>query len=531
MALRSIDATRLRAALSDGNELAVLDAREEGEFAQAHLFWAAPCPLSRADLRAPALLPRRSVRVVAVDGGGGEAGRLARVLEGLGCTDVAVLAGGIAAWQEAGGELFSGVNVPSKAFGEWVEHHYGTESITAAELTRRRESGAKMVVLDARTFEEFRRMAIPGGISVPGGELVYRIGDLAPEPDMLVVVNCAGRTRSILGAESLRQAGIPNPVLALRNGTMGWELAGFACECGAERRYSPGMPASAALARARAGRFARAQGVRPIGREALAALASDPARSLYSLDVRSPEEFRAGHVPASRSAPGGQLVQAIDGWVAVRGARIVLIDDTGVRARMAGGWLAQMAPWDVYVLEDGLAGPLEAGAEARPEPPPVSLVPVAELRAWRGLPGTVIVDCARSLDYRAGHIPDALWGLRGRLGVLAPMLAGARRVVLTSPDGWLAAHTAAEAASLTAAPVFVLAGGTEAWRALGEALVATPEVPADVACIDVTLRPYDRTSGSEEAMRAYLSWEVGLAAQIGREGSVAFGVRRSGAGG
>jgi len=527
----TITAAALRAALVDGGEIAVLDAREEGEFARSHLFWAVPCPLSVADLRAPLLLPRRGVRVVAVDAGGGEAERLARVLELLGCTDVAVLEGGIGAWAAEGGELFSGVNVPSKAFGEWVEHHYGTESIDAAELARRREAGMKMVVLDSRTYEEFRRMSIPGGISVPGGELVYRIGDLAPDPEMLVVVNCAGRTRSILGAESLRRAGIPNRVLALRNGTMGWELAGFACERGAERRYPAGTPVSAGLARARAERFAAAAGVRTIGREALGALAADPERSLYLLDVRSPEEYRAEHVPGSRSAPGGQLVQATDAWVGVRGARIVLIDDTGVRARMAGGWLAQMAPWEVHVLEDGLTRPLEAGAEERPEPPPASLVPVAELVAWRGLPGTAIVDCARSLDYRAGHVPGALWALRGRLGALEPALTAARRVVLTSPDGWFAAHTAAEASGLTAAPVHVLAGGTEAWHAAGEPLAATPGEPADAACIDVALRPYDRTSGAEEAMRAYLSWEIGLAEQVGREASVAFGIRSAGASG
>jgi rhodanese-related sulfurtransferase len=523
--LRSVAAADLRAALSDGSELAILDAREEGEFARAHLFWAVPCPLSVADLRAPSLLPRRGVRVVAVDDGGGEAERLAGVLGGIGCTDVAVLAGGVAAWAAAGGEIFSGVNVPSKAFGEWVEHHYGTESIDAAELQRRREDGAKMMVLDARTFEEFHRMSIPGGISVPGGELVYRIGDLAPEPETLVVVNCAGRTRSILGAESLRQAGIPNAVLALRNGTMGWELAGFACKHGAPERYTPGTPASAALARARAERFAEAAGVRVIDRAALAALMADPACSLYRLDVRSPEEYRAGHLPGSRCAPGGQLVQATDGWIAVRGARIVLIDDTGVRARMAGGWLAQMAPWDVFVLEDALEAPLEAGPEKRPEQRPASLLPVAELRAWLGLPDTVIIDCAKSLEYRAGHIPGALWGLRGRLGALAPALAAARRVVLTSPDGWLAGHAAAEAAAFTTAPVHVLAGGTASWQAEGEPLAATPDEPPDEACIDVNLRPYDRTSGADEAMRAYLTWEVGLPEQVEREGSVAFGLR------
>ncbi len=508
--------------------MAILDAREEGEFGEAHLFWAVPCPLSTADLIAPRLLPRRSVPVVAVDAGEGHAERLAGILARLGYADVSVLEGGIAAWQEAGFELFSGVNVPSKAFGEWVEHHYGTESIDPAELKRRRDAGTPMVVLDSRTFEEFERMSIPGGISVPGGELVYRIGDLAPDPSTLVVVNCAGRTRSILGAESLRRAGVPNPVVALRNGTMGWELAGFSCARGGARRYSAGTPASLAVARARAERFAEETGVQVIGREALAALAAEHARTLYLLDVRSPEEYRAGHLTGSRKAPGGQLVQATDRWVAVRGARIALIDDTGVRARMAGGWLRQMAPWEIFVVEGvldpGPGNPLEIGPEPRPEPPLGPTLTVEEFRAWQRRPGTVLVDCARSLDYRAGHIEGALWGLRSRFAVLGPMLAAAARVAVTSPDGWLARHAQAELAALTRAPVRALAGGTEAWVAAGEPLAATPADPPDEACIDVHLRPYDRTGGIEAAMRAYLDWEVGLPQQLARETSVAFGL-------
>jgi rhodanese-related sulfurtransferase len=84
-----------------------------------------------------------------------------------------------------------------------------------------------MVVLDARRFDEFNTMCIPGGTSVPGAELVLRVRELAPDPRTQVIVNCAGRTRSIIGTQSLVNAGIPNPVAALRNGTIGWTLAGL----------------------------------------------------------------------------------------------------------------------------------------------------------------------------------------------------------------------------------------------------------------------------------------------------------------
>jgi rhodanese-related sulfurtransferase len=269
----------LQAWLRDGAELAILDAREEGEFSAGHLFWAVPCPLSVAEWRAPALLPRREVRVVCTDGGEGLADRLASLLQELGYTGVHVLDGGTPRWRADGHEVFSGFNVPSKAFGEWVEHRYGTPSIDAAELSALRTGGADLLVVDSRPLAEFCNMSIPGAVNVPGAELAYRVPAMVPGPETTIVVNCAGRTRSILGAESLRQAGLPNPVLALRNGTMGWELAGFDCARGRAERYAEGTPPDAAESLASARRFSAAHGVGTISVEALAALRADPSRT------------------------------------------------------------------------------------------------------------------------------------------------------------------------------------------------------------------------------------------------------------
>ena len=510
--MKTIDAAGLRGLIMGGGELAILDAREEGEFGTSHLFWAVPCPLSRAELRAPGLLPNKGARVVCVDDGRGLAERLGGWLEAQGHTDVLVLAGGTAAWAAAGCVLFSGVNVPSKAFGEWVEHHFGTESVDAPELEAWIAAGRDMVVLDSRTVEEFRRMSIPTGVSVPGGELAYRIGDLVPRPETLVVVNCAGRTRSIMGAESLRQAGIPNRVVALRNGTMGWELAGLVCDRGQPASFVPGTPATLEVARKRAEAFAARSGVRVIDRAGLAAFRAEAGRTLYLLDVRDPVEFAAGAVPGSINAPGGQLVQATDAWIGVRGARIVLIDDDGVRARMSAAWLRQMGPADVFVAEGALADAVVPPAAAAPGVAPVTVVVPA---------GALVIDLARSIDFRDGHIPGAVWGVRTRLAAHAAALAAAAEVVITSPDGVLAAMAVAEAQALTSGRVRALAGGTRSWTGT---LEKNRLVPADEDCIDFYLRAYDRNSGVEEAMRAYLSWEIDLVHEIERDGTVRFGV-------
>jgi rhodanese-related sulfurtransferase len=526
--MKRIDAETLHTWLLDGHELALLDAREDGEFGSSHLFWAVPCPLSKREIRARALLPRPTVRICCVDDGRGLASQLATWLETIGCTDVGVLDGGTRAWAAAGYELFSGVNVPSKAFGEWVEHHYGTESVDPPELKAWIDSGRNMVVLDSRTQEEFMRMSIPTGLSVPGGELVYRIGDIAPDPNTLVVVNCAGRTRSIMGAESLRRAGIPNKVVALRNGTMGWELAGFRCERGRTDRFAPGMPKTAAVALQRAQAFAEQSGVGVIGAIDLARFEDDPDRTLYVLDVRDPAEYRAGHRPGSISAPGGQLVQATDQWIGVRNARIVLVDDTGVRARMTGAWLRQMGHRDVFVVEGGLEAIRTTGRERLPVPEldaPTATIDVTGLVALLDSgEGTVVIDLARSIEFREGHIPGAIWGVRTRLDALKPQLAGARHVVITSPDGIAARLAVEEVKGLCHAEIRVLEGGTDAWHAFGRPLVKDRTNPPDEACIDSYLRAYDRNSGVEEAMQAYLTWEIELANQIKRDDTVAFGV-------
>jgi rhodanese-related sulfurtransferase len=509
--MRQVDAATLKAWIGARREMAILDAREEGEFGRGHLFWAIPCPLSKRELRARALLPRLDVPVVCVDGGEGHAQKLAAFLEGIGATDVQVLEGGTPAWKAAGFVVFTGVNVPSKAFGEWVEHHYGTESLDAAELDALVKSGTDLVILDSRPMDEFHRMSIPGGVNVPGGELAYRIADMVPNPETTIVVNCAGRTRSIMGAESLRQAGVPNKVVALRNGTMGWELAGLTVARGETASYAPGTPATAALALERATAFATRTGVRECNRAEAEAMRADGSRTTYALDVRSAEEYAAGHIPGYRHAPGGQLVQATDQWIAVRGARVILADNDTVRARMSASWLRLMGGWDVFVVTDPLDGPLESG----PWVPTLTHTPSAPSvtpEALSAETGVTVIDLARSIDFRAGHIPGSLWAVRGRL----PVVQGP--VVITAPDPLLAHLAASETLGAR-----VLEGGVAAWRAAGLPMMADRQNPPDEECVDWYLRPYDRNSGIEEAMHAYLSWEIDLVHEVARDGDAPFG--------
>jgi rhodanese-related sulfurtransferase len=358
MTLATISAADVRRMLLLRHELALLDLRSEADFAAGHPLFAANLDIERIDIEAAVRIPRRDVPVILYDAGEGLLDAAADRLAALGYGDVRALAGGLAGWRAAGFELFQDVNSYSKAFGELVEHRRQTPSLAAGDLAVLIGERADIVILDARRPDEYATMNIPGSLSAPGAELVLRAGHAAPDPDTTIVVNCAGRTRSIIGAQSLINAGVANRVVALRNGTIGWRLAGQELEHDAARHAAA---ADVADARTRARQVAYRAGVRRLAPGDARALAAEAGRTLYRFDVRTAEEYAAGHIPGFRHYPGGQLVQETDMAAPVRGARILLADDLGPRADMTASWLAQMG-WEVYVQDGGFDGPLETGA-------------------------------------------------------------------------------------------------------------------------------------------------------------------------
>ncbi|MCP5027818.1 MAG: hypothetical protein GY929_16205 [Actinomycetia bacterium] len=526
MTVRRLQPDQLRAVLVATSEFAVLDPREVAEFEQGHLFHASVVPLNRLELMLGELVPRRGTPLIWCGGQSWEAELAAERSEAVGWTDVAVLDGGVEGWRAAGGEVYSGVNVPSKAFGELVERQLGTPHIAAPDLQKLIDDEADMVVLDSRPFPEFHRMSIPTATDMPGAELVHRVHDLAPDPGTTIIVNCAGRTRSIIGAQSLIDAGVPNRVMALENGTMGWELAGLTLDHGSSRT----APAPSADARQWAAgavaAVASRYGVVIIDADRLASWQADSARTTMVFDVRSPEEFEAGHRSDSYSAPGGQLVQATDQYVATRNARLVLVDDDGVRATMTASWLRRLGWDDAVVLADGLSGPLEPGPRRSQAvgDHPATMISVAELAGVVSDATTVVVDLADSVTHRKGHVPGAWWTTRNRLDELAATTSRAQRVVLVSTDDQLARVAFADAVrAWDHERVVVLDGGTEAWVGAGHDL-DTGQGRQLGPAHDVWAGPMagGNRAEVEAAMQAYLVWEVALTDQVDGDPTVRF---------
>ncbi len=504
-----IDAPQLKAWLHDGSEIALFDVREQGQFGESHLFYGVPLPYSRLEIDVVRLAPRLSVRMVVYDEDGlGVAVRAAARLREIGYRQVRVLKGGTASWRAAGYAVFAGVNLPSKTFGELAEHAYGTPSVSADELASWLKAGEDVVVLDGRPLAEFQKMSIPTATCCPNGELSYRVRRLVPSEKTRIVINCAGRTRSIIGAQTLINLGLRNPIFALENGTQGWYLQDHELEHGKTQAYGP--PADLARMKSAASQLATRFGVQLVSDETVKAWASDATRSLFLCDVRTPEEFRQGSLPGAQATPGGQLMQALDQYVGVRNAKMVLFDADGIRAQTVASWLIQMGH-DACVLERGIQSQIALSRS------PVSGLPVLEHMSAETLARKMaanevaVIDLQASMAFRKAHLPGARWSIR-------PMIAKAlaqetRQVVLVTDEPLVAACAATELGFLPKPPL-LLDGGMAAWEAAGLPLEGCAAVPPDADCIDYLFFVHDRHDGNKAAARQYLAWETNLVSQL-----------------
>jgi len=491
----------MRGRLAASREFALLDVREAGQFGEGHIFAAVPLPYSRLELEVGRLVPNRSVAVALCDHGDGIARRAANRLAGLGYADLNVVEGGPSEWRRRGLELFEGVNTVSKTFGELVDHACATPRITPGELHRRLGRGDNLIVVDGRPFAEYRKMNIPGSVCCPNGELALRIAALAPDPATTIVVNCAGRTRSIVGAQTLIDLGVGNPVAALENGTQGWFLADLPLEHGATRRYGDALPAQADLEalRERTRALMERCAVPRVDASTVDAWLADTQRTTYLFDVRTLTEVESSPVAGAVHAPGGQLLQATDQWVGVRGARIVILDQDGVRAGVVAKWLRQMGH-DAGVLEQGGERLLRTPARAPFEPAPLQSLDHASASGWQ------VLDLRASMVYREGHAPGARWSIRPRVSADA---ARAGRVGLVSDD--------ARTAALAAVDLREGGAGEVAWIPEAPSTERTPNDPPDEQCIDHVFFTHRRHEGDRAAAEQYLRWETNLVDRVAPE--------------
>jgi rhodanese-related sulfurtransferase len=510
-----LDASTAKRLAHSPSEIALLDVREHGRYGEGHPFLAAPCPYSRLEILAPSLAPRCGVQMLLIDDGDGVAESAATALADLGYRDVAWLEGGASAWSAAGFTLFKGVNTPGKTLGELLDETWHVPRLGVADVQAWKNQARAFMLFDSRPADEYRKMTLPGAECLPNGELAHRVGRAVSDASVPIIVHCAGRTRSIVGAAGLRLAGVENLVYALENGTQGWALAGLALQHGGIAAPFPAMDAAAnADSAARARALGKTHDLPFIDAAELRRLAKDESRTLFLIDVRTAEEFARATFCGAVWAPAGQLVQSSDQWIGVRRARVVLADDTGLRAALAAFFLRQLN-YDVFILP----GCERMAAEeplARADAPRSFTGSRLRLLAARDLgrqlaQGALAFDLRTSMDYRSGRLAGANWSIRPLLmrGDLDP----ARPAVLIGPDD-VVALAAKDLARRGFRNILHLEGDCDSWRAAGLDPTASPGDPSDDDAIDYLFFVHDRHDGNLESARRYLAWERGLTAQL-----------------
>jgi rhodanese-related sulfurtransferase len=515
-----ISPEELKRLLSGSSSFALIDVREAGEYNSSHIPGASLISRRQLEFHMPLAVPFKGTPVIVCDDDGRRAQLAAATLERLGYRQVSVLDGGINRWVTHDYATEWGMNVPSKDFGEKVEVVHHVPELTAMELHDKIARGEKLVILDTRTPEEYQRFCIPGGRSVPGGELALRVTDIAKtlDEDSTIIVNCAGRTRSIIGTRVLQRMGLKN-IYGLKNGTSGWVLAGYQLESGADRVQLPEPSAEGiAAAEAYAAKVAAEDGVRYLDLAALQALMQKSRQaSVYLIDVRTREEYERGHIPGFRWFPGGQAVQRSDDVAVVKNSAIVFCCDGKARATLTASWYRQMGHQEVYAVDGGTTAWTANGLALEQGLPPE--LPVGYDDAARQVkqlsprdlhvsPPPAIIFVDTSQEFARGHVPGARWVPRGWLeiwiGDVVP--AKATPMAVTCHDGKNSLLAAATLQELGYQHVSVLDGGMVAWQKAGlsveQGLAGVMTLPTDV----VPAGP-DRSYAD---MMNYLRWEEAL---------------------
>ena len=513
-------AHELRSLLSSHKEFALLDVRDAGSHNSAHIPGASLLPRHRIEYDLPALVPFPGAPLIFCDDAERQAPLAAVTARRMGYTRVSVLEGGINRWTSLDFPTEWGTNVPSKDFGERMEVEYGVPEIDSIELKRRIDSGEKLVIMDTRTPEEYQNFSIPGGRSVPNGELALHVTDILEEhgPGATVILNCAGRTRSIIGARALQRMGVPN-VYGLKNGTAGWVLAGLELETGADRLSLPQVSEEGeARAATYAGQAAMEDGVLFMDIDDLQDVMARASReTVYLVDVRREEEYRAGHVPGFRWFPGGQAVQRADDVAPVRNGLIIFACDGRVRSTLVASWFRQMGFPYVYALQNAVTQWAAQGNELE-QGMPVTLpfgledararTKAVSPQAAASMTATTTIFVGTSTEFADGHVPGARWTPRGWLEFAIADVAPDKSapVLVTCANGIDSALAGATLAEMGYSDVSVLDGGMKAWRSEGLDVetglsgVMTP--PTDV----VVMGPHRSYADTIH----YLRWETEL---------------------
>lgn len=502
------------------DEIAFLDVREAGQFGDGHPFLATPCPYSRFERNILDLVPNKNVPVILIDDGDHVGNKALQIAQKMGYSNLSVVDGGIQKWESTGARLFKGVNVPSKTLGELAEHYLHPKTITPQELNELLKSKDPPFLFDCRPPMEYQKMTIPGARSAPNGELAYRQRELISNENTPVIVTCAGRTRGIIGALGLKLSGVKNPVYALENGSQGWVLEGLSLARSNQLEPLPEVCTQSKLEGSLSAKSLLAKlGVTQITAQEARKYLEQSQGTTYLFDIRSEAEFFNQMCPFAQHVWGVQLIQATDQWIGVRRSRIILIDDTGLRAALAAIWLHILGYSVCFLpIEEALKLCNFENSSHLKNKSRQALEDSNYLKKYSAKDAfdlsrnsnVLLIDSRQSMDYRKAHAKGSRWLIRPKVPKFLKHTDLSNTFILIDDQFDRLQALANELKSNGAVSLGYVYGGMQAWKDENLPIKTSQFSPPDHECIDFLFFTHGRHDGNLADSRLYLEWEKSL---------------------
>ena len=492
--------------LSSSKELAFVDIREIGQHSKGHPFFSVSIPFSVFEIKIQELIPNKNIDIILFDENDDLSEKAHEIAMSMGYKKIFILEDGVHGWTDEGYELFDGINVPSKAFGEWVEIKKQTPHIKPYLLSKKIQKKQNIIIVDGRPLEEFKRMNIPNAICCPNMEIPINISEFIDKKTE-IIINCAGRTRSIIGAQNLINYGIKNSVKALENGTQGWFLANLELEKNQTRQFKDQkvFKKNETISN-KASQLIKKYGLKKVSLKQINIFFSDKTRTTYIFDITTHSKNSRCNDLNIKNVPGGQLIQATDNFIGVQNSRIILVDEGDlIRSSMTASWLKQMG-YEVYVFEDDLDY-INYFFEKKSKfvIPKHQIISISEIKSYLSFN---ILDTRNSHDYKKLHFKRSKWISRKNLRFTN--FREKRNFLIIFDDLNKAELISKDISSKYNGEIFFYEFKENEVIQFSDFLTKSSSSPKKSECIDFVYHTYKRHSGNKNHAKSYLKWEKEL---------------------
>ena len=394
----------------------LIDCRERRDYVHGHWFGSNNIPLSILPIRLPFLCSDQDFPIYFLDWGDAASVVALRLIEKLGYQNVTPQKTTQPTEPVVG--YVQGEYVWSKAFGEIVAHQSDILEVTPQQYMTDYQHAQ---LVDVRPAGEYNRFTLPSSVNLPNSLLLANMEQLGHNADM-VLLHCAGRTRSIIGAHTIKAAGYRGDFGIFRGGTQAWEIDGFTREHGANRTIGENIESAESVANFLKQWQIPSTQIQPTEISAFIETKSDHLMFDVSDDTANGVLVGENIIKVS----GTNLVQQTDRSIARYHLPILLIDNaSGSRAAFAAYWLSRMGFCVKIVIVD--ADNLHFSPQKNNDVQKKSDQRLIE--KWVSS-GTQIFDFRVSSEFASCHIVSSRWQNislmldqkpdMGMIGIIAP---------------------------------------------------------------------------------------------------------------